>query len=150
VTHVLSDIVTFASATNIAMVKVTTTIDNLCITDGPRESNSKLEDNFLITTLLSDPQNKTVAKDVAQKIQQFYFTNTSSSAAFFSSATDVRNNFLLSSHGTNFSMSVQLWSHMVKEKLRSMVPDNQILRGISKLQEASDEMDGETNTMRTL
>jgi hypothetical protein len=83
---VLYDTVTFASATNIPMVKVTTTTDTLCITGLPQESDSKLEDNFLITTLLSDPEDKSVAKDVAQKIQKFYFGDKSKSAAVFSSA----------------------------------------------------------------
>jgi hypothetical protein len=41
-------------------------------------------------------------------------------------------------------MSIQLGSLTVKEKLRSMVLDNRILRGISKLQEAYKEKDGET------
>jgi len=76
------------------VVKVTTTTDTFCITGWPQESDSKLEDNFLITTLLSDPEDKSVAKDVVQKIQKFYFRDKSNSAAVFSSATDVRNNFL--------------------------------------------------------
>jgi len=91
---VLYNIVTFASATNIPMVKVTTTTDTLCITGLPQESDSKLEDSFLITTLLSNPDDKSVAKDVAQKIQKFYFRDKSNSAAVFSSVTDVRNYFL--------------------------------------------------------
>jgi hypothetical protein len=107
VTPVLSDIVTFAIATDIAMIN-TTTIGTFCITGGPQESDFKLEDSFLITKLLSNPQNKRVAKDVAQKIQQFYFTDKSNSAAVFSSATNVRNTFLFCSHNTKFSMSVQL------------------------------------------
>jgi hypothetical protein len=124
VTPVLSDIVTFASATDTAMVKATTTIDTFCITGGPQDSGSTLEDNFIITTLLSNPQNKSVAKDVAQKVQQFYFRDISSSAAFFSSASDVRNSFLFCSHGTKFSMSFPLASLTVSEKLRSSVLDN--------------------------
>jgi hypothetical protein len=131
VTPVLSDFVTFATATNIAMVKVTTTIDNFCFTGGLQKF--KLEDNFLITTLLSNPESKSVAKDVAQKIQKFYFRDKSNSAAVFLSATDVRNNFLFCSHGIKFSMSIQLGSLTVREKLRSTVLDNRILRGISKL-----------------
>jgi hypothetical protein len=93
VTAVLSDIVTFASATNVAMDKATTAIDIFCITGGPQELDFKLEDSFFITTLLSNPEDKSVAKNVAQKIQKFYFRDKSNSAAFFSSATDVRNNF---------------------------------------------------------
>jgi hypothetical protein len=78
------------------MVKVTATIDTICITD------SELEDNFILTTLLSNPENESVAKDVAQKIQKFYFRDKSNSAAVLSSATDVRNNFLFCSHITKF------------------------------------------------
>ena len=91
---VLFDFVTRASANNIAMVKATTTIDTFFFTDGRQESDFKLEDSFLITTLLSNPEDKSVAKDVAQKIQKFYFRDKSNSAAVLSSASDVRNNFL--------------------------------------------------------
>jgi hypothetical protein len=133
VTPVISDIVTFASATNIAMDKAKTTCDTFCITGGPQESDFKLEDSFLITTLLSKPEDKSVGKDVTQKIQKFYFRDRSNSAAVFSSATDVRNNFLFCSHSTKFSMSIQLGSRMVRERLRSTVLDSRILRGISKL-----------------
>jgi hypothetical protein len=143
-TPVLSDIVTLAGATNIAMVKVTTTTDTFCFTGGPQESDFKLEDSFLITTLLSNPEDKSVAKDVAQKMQKFYFRDKSNSAAVLSSSADVRNNFLLCSHSIKFSMSIQLGSLMVKEKLRSTVLDNRILRGISKLQVAYKEKDRET------
>jgi hypothetical protein len=136
VTPLLSDIVTFASATNIAMVKASTTVDTFCITGGKQESDFKLEDSFLITTLLSNTEDKSVAKNVAQKIQKFYFRDKSNSAAVFSSATDVRNNFLFCSRSTKFSMSVQLGSLMVREKLRSTVLDNWILTGISKLKMA--------------
>ena len=107
VTPVLSDIVTFANATNTAMVKATT-IDTFYITGGPQEWDFKLEDSFIIQTLLSNPEDKSIAKDVAQKIQKFYFRDTSNSAAVFSSA--VRNNFLFCSHITKFSMSIQLGS----------------------------------------
>ena len=113
---VLYNIVTFASATNIPMVKVTTTIDTLCITGLPQESDSKLEDSSLITTLLSTPEDKSVAKDVVQKIQKFYFRDKSNSAAVFSSATDVRNNFLFCSHSTKFIMRVHLGSLTVRGK----------------------------------
>jgi hypothetical protein len=106
VTPLLSGIVTFASATDIAMIKATTTIDTFCITDGPQESDFNLENSFLITTLLPNPEDKSAAKNVAQKIQKFYLTNTSSSVAVFSSASDVRNKLLFSSHITKFSMSV--------------------------------------------
>jgi hypothetical protein len=41
VTPVLSDIVTLASATNIALVKATTTTDTFCFTGGPQESDFK-------------------------------------------------------------------------------------------------------------
>ena len=76
------------------MVKATTTIDTICITD------SDLQDNFILTTLLTNPENESVAEDVAQKIRKFYFRNETNSAAIFSSATDVRNNFLFCSHST--------------------------------------------------
>jgi hypothetical protein len=92
------------------MVKVTATIDTICITD------SELEDNFILTTLLSNPENKTVAKDVAQKIQKFYFRDKSNSAAVLSSDTNVRNNFLFCSYSIKFSMSIQLGSLTVKGK----------------------------------
>jgi hypothetical protein len=95
-----------------------------------------LEDSFLITILLSNPEDRSVAKNVAQKIQEFYFTDKSNSAAIFSSATDVRINFLYCSHSAKYSMHVQLGSLMVREKLRSKLLANRILRGISKLQEA--------------
>jgi len=125
------------------MVKTTTTINTFCITGGPQESDSKLEDIFLLKSLLSNPEDKSLAKDVAQKIQKFYFRDKSNSAAVFSSASDVRNNFLLSSQSTKFSTSIQLGSLMVREKLRSAVLDNRILRGISELQNAYKEKDGE-------
>jgi hypothetical protein len=115
------------------MLKATTTIDTFCITGGPQESDFKLEDNFILTSLLFNPEDKSVAKDVAQKIQNFYFRDKSNSAAAFSSTTDVRNNFLYHSHSSKFSMSIQLGSLTVTEKLRSTVLDNRILRGISKL-----------------
>jgi len=73
----------------------------------------KLEDSFILKSLLSNPEDKSVAKDVAQKIQIFYFRDKSNSAAVFSSATDVRNNFLFCSHSTKFSTSIQLESLMV-------------------------------------
>jgi hypothetical protein len=76
------------------MIKATATIDIICITD------SELQDNFLLTTWLTNPQNQSVAEDVAKKIRKFYFRNKKNSAAIFSSATDVRNNFLFSSHST--------------------------------------------------
>jgi hypothetical protein len=80
------------------MLKATTTIDTFCITGGPQESDFKLEENFILTSLLSNPDNQSVAKDVAQKIQKFYFRDRSNSAAVFKSATDVRNHFLFHSH----------------------------------------------------
>jgi len=144
VTPVLSDIVTFASATNIAIVKATTKTDNFCITGGPQQSDFKLEDIFLIKALLSNPLDKAIAKDVAEKMQKFYFRDKSNGAAVFSSATDVRNNFLFSSHSTKFSISVQLGSLTVMEKWRSTVLDNRILWGIYKLQQAYEEKDRET------
>jgi len=115
-TPVLSDIVIFASATNIAMVKATTTIYTFFFTGGPQESDFKLEDSFLITTLLSNPEDKSVAKDVAQKMQKFYFRDKSNSAAVLSSAIDVRNNFLFCSHSIKFSMSIHHGSLRVKGK----------------------------------
>jgi len=118
VTPVLSDIVIFASATNVAMVKATTKTDTFFITGGQQELDLKLEDSFLIKSLLSNPEDKSFAKDVAEKIQKFYFRDKSNSAAVFSSATDVRNNFLFSSHSTKFSMSIQLPSLTVAGKWR--------------------------------
>ena len=109
VTPVLSDIVTFVNATNTAMVKATT-IDTFYITGGPQEWDFKLEDSFILQSMLSNPEDKSIAKDVAQKIQKFYFRDTSNSAAVLSSVTDVRNNFLFCSHSTKFSMSIQLGS----------------------------------------
>jgi hypothetical protein len=79
------------------MVKATTTIDVFCITGGSQESDFNLEERFIIKSLLSKLEDKSVAKDVAQKIQKFYFRDKSNSAAVFSSATDVRNNFLFCS-----------------------------------------------------
>jgi len=125
------------------MVKATTT-DTFCITGGTQELDFNLEDNYFIKSLLSNPEDKSVAKDVAQKIQKFYFRDKSNSAPVFSSATDVRNNFLFSSHSTKFSMSIQLVSLTVTEKRRSTVLDNRILWGISKLQQAYEKKDGET------
>jgi len=144
VTPVLSDIVTFASATNIKIVKAISKTDTFCITGGPQESDLKLEDSFLIKSLLSNPHDKSIAKDVAEKIQKFYFRDKSNSAAVFSSATDVRNKFLYSSHCTKFSISIKLGSLTVIEKWRSTVLDSKILCGISKLQQAYEEEDGET------
>ena len=103
VTPVLSDIVTFASTTYTAIVKATTETDTFCITGGPQESDSKLEDTILIKALLSNPHDKSIAKDVAEKIQKFYFRDKSNSTAVFSSATDVRNNFLFSSNSKNLA-----------------------------------------------
>jgi hypothetical protein len=144
VTPELSDIVTFASATNIATVKATTKTDTFCITGGPQESDVKLEDSFFIKSLLPNPEDKSVAKDVAQKIQKFYFEDKSNSASIFSSTTDVRNNFLFCSHSTKFSKSIQIVSLTVREKLGSTVLDNRILWGISKLQDAHQEKDVDT------
>jgi hypothetical protein len=114
------------------MVKVTTTY-SFCITGRP---DSKLEDILPIRILLSNPEDKSVAKDVARKFQKFYFRDKSNSSAVFSHVADVRNSFLFCSHSTKFSMSVQLGSVMVREKLRSTVLDSRIVSGISKLQEA--------------
>jgi hypothetical protein len=99
---------------NIVTLKATTTSDTFSFTGGLQEF--KLEDSLLITTLLSDPKNKSVAKDVAQKFKKFYFRDKSNSAAVFSSGTDVRNNFLFCSHSIKFNMSIQLGSVMVKGK----------------------------------
>jgi len=115
------------------MVKVTTTIDTFCITGGPQELHFNLEESYILKTLLSNPEDKSVAKDVAQNIQKFYFRDRSNSAAVFSSATDVRNNFLFCLYNIKFSMSIQFGSVMVREILRSTVLDSRILRGISKL-----------------
>ena len=92
------------------MVKAKITIDTFYITVGPQESDLKLEDSFILTPLLPNTEDKSIAKDVAQKILKFYFRDTSNSAAVFSSAADVRNNFLFSSHSSNVSMSIQLGS----------------------------------------
>jgi hypothetical protein len=115
------------------MLKATTTIDNFCITGGLQEMDSYLENSFILKSLLSNPEDKSVAKNVTQKIQKFYFRDKSNSAAAFSSATDVRNNFLFCSHSKTFSMSIQIGSLNGKGKMRSTVLDNRILRGISKL-----------------
>jgi hypothetical protein len=94
---VLSDILTIATAAHIiAMVKART-FDIYCITGGPKESDNKLEDSFLVKTQLSNPEDKSLAKDVAQKMQKFYFRDKSNTAAVFSSAVDVRNDFLFCS-----------------------------------------------------
>jgi len=121
------------------MVKATTKTDIFCITGETQESDFNLEDSFLIKSLLSNPEDKSVAKDVAEKIQKFYFGDKSNSAAVFSSATDVRNNFLFRPHSTKFSMSNQLGSPTVREKLGLTVLDDRILWGISKLQQAYEE-----------
>jgi hypothetical protein len=106
-------------------------IGTFCITGGPQELDFNLEESFLIKSLLSNPEDKSVAKNVAQKIQKFYLTDKSNRAAMFSSATDVRINVPFCSHSTKFSISIQLGSLTVRKKLRSSVLDNQILRGIS-------------------
>jgi hypothetical protein len=126
------------------MFKATATIDIFFFTGGPQELDFKLEESSIIRSLISNPEDKSVAKDVAQKIQKFYFRDKSNSAAVFSSAIDVRNNFLFCSHSIKLSMRIQLVSLMVREKLRPTVLDNRILRGISELQEAYKEKDGET------
>jgi hypothetical protein len=100
------------------MLKATTTTDTFYITGEPQELDLKLEDSFILKSMLSNPEDKSVAKDVAQKIQKFYFTGKSNSAAVFSSATEVRNNFLFCSHSTKFSISIHLESLMVREKPR--------------------------------
>jgi len=92
------------------MVKAKITFDTFNITGGPQEWDFKLEDTFIIQSLLSNPEDQSIAKDVAQKILKFYFRDTSNSAAVFPSATDVRNNFLFCSRSTKFSMSIQLGS----------------------------------------
>jgi len=53
------------------MVKAKTTFDSFCITGGPQESDLKLEDTFIIQSLLSNPEDQSITKDVAQKIQKF-------------------------------------------------------------------------------
>ena len=108
ISPVLSDIVKFASVTNITMIKSTTKTDIFCITGGPQKSDFKLEDSFIIKSLLSDPEDKSVAKDVAEKIQNFYLGEKSNSSTAFSKATEVSNNFHFSSHTTKFSMSSNL------------------------------------------
>jgi hypothetical protein len=86
--------------------KAATTNGAFCIAGGPQES--QLEDSFFILDLVSNPQNETVVKDVAADIKQFYYRDVSSSAAVFSDSADVRNNFLLCSDSTNFSISSTL------------------------------------------
>jgi hypothetical protein len=76
------------------VTKATTTVDIFCITDVPKELDLKLEDSFLLKALLYNPEDKALAKDVAQKIQKFYLRDISNSAAVFSSAGDVRNDFV--------------------------------------------------------
>jgi hypothetical protein len=131
VTPVLFDIITFASAIILQCSRQQQYWILFALLGGLQEF--KLEDSFLIRTLLSNPQNDSVAKDVAQKIEKFYFRDKSNSAAAFSSATDVRNNFVFCSHSIRFSMSIQLGSLTVRGKLRSTVLDSMILGGISKL-----------------
>jgi predicted DNA binding CopG/RHH family protein len=75
-----------------------------------------LEESFLIKSLLSNPEDKSVAKNVAQKIQKFYFRDKSNRAAISSSAIDVRINIPFCSHSTKFSIGVQLGSLTVREK----------------------------------
>jgi hypothetical protein len=82
----------------------------------PQELGFNLEDSFLIRTLLSDPEDKSVAKDVAQNIQKFYFGDKAISAAVLSSVTDVRNNFLFCLYNMKFSMSIKFGSVMIKGK----------------------------------
>jgi len=55
--------------------------------DLPEELDFKLEDSFLITTLISDPEDKSLAKEVAEKIEEFYFRDKSNNVAIFTSAT---------------------------------------------------------------
>jgi uncharacterized Fe-S cluster protein YjdI len=88
------------------MVKATTTIGTFCITGAPQVSD--LEVNPFILGFLSDPYNVTVVNDVAQQVQQFYYSNISSSAAVFYDSTDVRNSFVFCSHSTNCSICFQL------------------------------------------
>jgi hypothetical protein len=97
------------------MVKTTITIDTFCFTGWPQESDFKLEDSFILKPLLSNPEDKSAAKDVTQKIKKFYLGDKSNSAAVFSGVTDVRNNFLFCSHSKIFSMSIQLGSVMVRK-----------------------------------
>jgi hypothetical protein len=40
---------------------------------GPDESKVKLEESPLITMLLDNPEDKSLVKEVAQKVQNFYF-----------------------------------------------------------------------------
>ena len=98
------------------MVKATTPINTFFFTGEPQESDFNLEASFIIRSLLSNPEDKSVAKDVAQKIQKFYFRDKSNSAAVFSSASDVRNNILFCSHSIKFSMSIHHGSLRVKGK----------------------------------
>jgi hypothetical protein len=113
------------------MVKAITIICTFCITGAPQVS--ALEVNSFILAFLYDPYNATVVTDVSQEIQQFYYRNISSSAAVFSDTTDVRNNFVFCSHSTHFSICFQLGCFTVREKLRSSLLGNKIMRGVSKV-----------------
>jgi hypothetical protein len=71
-----------------------------------QELDFKLEESFVLKSMLSNPEDKSVAKDVAQKIQKFYFRDKSNRAAIFSGVTDVRNNYPFSLYSIKFSMSI--------------------------------------------
>jgi hypothetical protein len=87
------------------MVK-TTTSDTFCFTGSPQESDFKLENSFIFKQLFSNLEDKSAAKDVAQKIEKFYLRDRSNSAAVFSTATDVRNHSLFCSYSKKFSISI--------------------------------------------
>lgn len=79
------------------------TFPDLSQEDVPKELDLKLEDSFLLKALLYNPEDKALAKDVAQKIQKFYLRDISNSAAVFSSAGDMLTDLLFLS-GTNLAV----------------------------------------------
>jgi len=68
---------------------MTASFSDLSRAGGPQEPDFKLEDSSIIRSLLSNIGDKSVAKDVVQKIHKFYFRDKSNRAAVFSSATDM-------------------------------------------------------------
>ena len=90
------------------MTKVKRTVDTFLITGGQKQLDSKLEDSFLLKGLLYNPEDKSLAKDIAQKIQNFYFRDKSSNVTLFSSVVDVRNYFIFCSLTSTFHLSIKL------------------------------------------
>jgi hypothetical protein len=90
------------------MAKVKWKVDTFLITGGQKQLDAKFENSFLLKGLLYNPEDKSLAKDVAQKIQDFYFRDKSSNVALFSSAVDVRNYFIFCSYSAKIHMSIKL------------------------------------------